>query len=74
MEAFKRSPFGKLKYKRFQMLEVLQYAGFMPDVTDWLHGLNHETRTFLSKYYLMIYRAYQSERERTNILKLDLND
>jgi hypothetical protein len=26
----------------------------MPEATEWLHGLNHETRAFLSKYYLMI--------------------
>ena len=71
MEIFRSSPFGKLKHKRFQILEALQFVGFMPEVTDWLHGLNKETRTFLSKYYLMIYRAYYSER--TNILTLELN-
>jgi hypothetical protein len=54
MEDLNTSPFGKLKHKKYQILEALQYSGFMPQSTDWLHGVNHETRAFLSKNYLMI--------------------
>jgi hypothetical protein len=54
MEEFRSSPFGKLKHKKYQILEALQYSGFMPLATEWLHGFNHETRAFLSKYYLII--------------------
>ena len=54
MEDLKISPFGKLKHKKYQILEALEYSAFMPQATDWLHGLNQETRAFLSKNYLMI--------------------
>ena len=70
MEVIRCSPFGKLKHRKHQILEALQFSGFMPQVTEWLHGLNHETRAFLSKHYLMILRGY--DLEELQILTLDL--
>lgn len=65
------SPFGKLKHKKYQILEALQFSGSLPQVTQWLYGLNQETRNFLSKYYIMIQRSY--EVEGLNILTLNIN-
>ena len=49
MEVIRRSPFGKLKYKKYLILEALQFSGRMPKAIQWLYELNKETRAFLSR-------------------------
>jgi hypothetical protein len=72
MEILKSSPFGKLKRKKYQILDVLQFSGFMPQAIEWLHGMNQETRAYLTKNYHLIKRGY--EVEGLNILIMDLDD
>jgi hypothetical protein len=71
MEALKSSPFGKLKRKKYQILEVLQFSGFMPQAIKWLHGMNQETRAFLANNYLMIKRGYEVEGFNILIMNFD---
>ena len=61
MEVFKCSPFGKLKHRKYLISEVLQYSGFIPQATQWLHVMNQESRAFLSKNYNLIQRDYDLE-------------
>jgi hypothetical protein len=61
MEVIRRSPFGKFRYKKYVILEALQFSGRMPKAIQWLYELNKETRAFLSKEYLMIERGYEVE-------------
>lgn len=52
------SPFGKLKHRKYLILEMLQHAYSIDDALNFLWSSNRETREYIKKQYLTVKRGY----------------
>ena len=48
------SPFGKLRFKKYQIIEILEYSHFYNEAYNFLWMANRWTREFLIKQFLTI--------------------
>ncbi len=61
VEDLYKSAFGKLRYKKFQIIEVLQSLGYYTSAQNFLLKVNKESRQFLIKNFNTIERDFTNK-------------